>query len=88
MLISIISPPKHGKVIDFRNDTIKQFTYEDIQLGHISYVHDDSDTDVDNFSIIITDGSSVGFVIRDNSGENITTENPLVRIKLSVFHAN
>lgn len=88
MLITIISPPKHGKVIDSRNNTINQFTYEDIQHGHISYVHDDSDTDVDNFSVIITDGSSEGFVIRDNSGKNITTENPLVRIKLFVFHAN
>lgn len=79
-------------MIDSRNNSIKQFSYTDLQHGHISYVHDDSDTDVDNFTIIIADGSSEGFVIRDNSGANITTENPIVRIKfkikLSVFHAN
>ncbi|XP_061629442.1 chondroitin sulfate proteoglycan 4 [Phyllopteryx taeniolatus] len=44
-------PPKHGEIRFQDGDELTYFTWEEIKLGHIYYVHDSSESTEDSFTI-------------------------------------
>nr|XP_054756056.1 extracellular matrix protein 3 [Lytechinus pictus] len=56
----IVTPPQHGTITYFRHNgdiPILNFTMDQIANGNdIKYVHDDSETTEDSFTVLLTDG--------------------------------
>ncbi|KFM66223.1 Extracellular matrix protein FRAS1, partial [Stegodyphus mimosarum] len=57
--------------------SVDQFSMDDIKRSKISYYHDDSDSAVDNFTFVVSDGISNKFIYAEN-GLNVTTTKPIV----------
>ncbi|XP_077999737.1 extracellular matrix organizing protein FRAS1-like [Glandiceps talaboti] len=70
LLFTLTQPPAHGQIRrrDFIQDAVRvgrqigpgaSFSYQDILQELVGYVHDDSDTQTDQFSVSLTDGTHV-----------------------------
>lgn len=82
IIVSIITSPHHGTVSHSSGVPTNQFTLNDIKNGHISYIHDGSDTIVDNFTFVVSDGINEKFDFVDKDGKKITATTAVVSTEI------
>jgi hypothetical protein len=77
---SIVNPPVHGSLQISDGDafqTVTTFTMADIYNSKVSYLHDGSETQTDQFSFTVTDGTTKMFSMqRDGRRGDISVPSP------------
>ncbi|GFY74626.1 extracellular matrix protein FRAS1 [Trichonephila inaurata madagascariensis] len=78
VVIKIIKPPTHGVLKNAEDVVVQLFSVRDIKQGKISYSHDGSESNNDNFTMNIFDEINEKYIFISNQLKNITTKDPIV----------
>ncbi len=79
ILFHIVALPVHGTVELYSEDENQfiqtmDFTMADIYEDRLTYVHDGSEGDSDQFAFTVSDGSNPLFVVQDEHTNYVTSE--------------